>query len=586
MAELQMKEQTGKFRFTFNGNIITELGEESISNSNIAIAELIKNAYDANSEQVSFEFVNLGKHNTTIRIVDGGVGMGLTDIKDKFMDIGSPHKKDIVKTPEYNRVSVGAKGIGRFASHSLGNKLLLKTAVKGEKTGYELKFDWKLFDKHIKATDVDVPMITFNKKNSERGTTLEILDLKESWNDNTKLKQLLKDLKLLVCPIDPPRKFKIKNNIPTDDLRLPDIKKKFFDLAAYEFRVKLTKKKELHYEFYKLGKLKKNGKQTLARNLTCGDAEFRLFSYYKVPAIWKQNTGKEIDKTSMDYIKSVLGEYSGIKLYRDHFRVKPYGDVGADWIGLDVWSRNQTDVPGNPQVLGIVSISKEQNPKIEDTTTREGVINNTEYYDLVEFVTTSIREFTILKNTMEPGRKKGKRKKKQPKTIKVEKAKSGASPATKQPFLIDVKGSYPSSNYDPIVFEANECNERNYPNAAFWLSRKIIENLVTHILSKKYPSPPDLWYDHKKQRVLNLSQLIDNLHDNRNDFTAPGLKHQIEIFKSDVTPMRKAVNCIIHNNYDFLTDRADLKKYKINKIVQNLIDIYSKTIAMKKVTKP
>ncbi|MBU2458690.1 MAG: ATP-binding protein, partial [Planctomycetes bacterium] len=78
MAELQMKEQTGKFRFTFNGNIITELGEESISNSNIAIAELIKNAYDANSEQVSFEFVNLGKHNTTIRIVDGGVGMGLT----------------------------------------------------------------------------------------------------------------------------------------------------------------------------------------------------------------------------------------------------------------------------------------------------------------------------------------------------------------------------------------------------------------------------------------------------------------------------------------------------------------------------
>ena len=52
MAKLQNKKETGTFRFTFNGNIITELGEESISNSNIAVAELIKNAYDANSEKV------------------------------------------------------------------------------------------------------------------------------------------------------------------------------------------------------------------------------------------------------------------------------------------------------------------------------------------------------------------------------------------------------------------------------------------------------------------------------------------------------------------------------------------------------
>ena len=577
MTELQNKEKAGTFRFTFNGNIITELGEESISKSNIAVAELIKNAYDADSPKVSFEFVNFGKHNTTIRIVDEGIGMGLTDIKDKFMDVGSPHKKNIVKTPEYNRVPVGAKGIGRFASHSLGNKLFLKTAVKGEKTGHELEFDWKLFDQSNKATDIDIPMSPFNKKTSGRGTTLEISDLKESWNDNVKLKELLKDLKLLVCPIDPPRKFKIKNNIPTDDFKVPDIKKKFFDAAAYAFKVNLTKQKELHYEFYKLGKKKKSGNGTLDKNLTCGDAEFQLFFYYRMPSIWKQNTGKVIDKTNMDYIKSVLDEYNGIKLYRDHFRVKPYGDGGADWIGLDAWNRNQSDVPGNPQVFGIVSISKEQNPKIEDTTSREGVINNTAYYDLVKFVTTSIKEFTILKNTMEPGRKKGKKKKKQSKTIKVEKAKTGDSPSTRQPLLIDVTGNYPSSNYTPIVFEANECNEGNYPNAAFWLSRKIIENLVTHILIKKYPSQPDLWYDRARTRVLNLSQLIDNLYDNRNDFTAPGLKGRIETFKSDVTSMRKAVNRTIHNNYDYLTDRTDLKKYKINKIVQNLIDIYSKT---------
>jgi len=576
MAESKKIGQAGTFRFTFNGNIISELGEESISNPNIAIAELIKNAYDANSTQVSFEFVNLGKHNTSIRISDDGTGMELTDIKDKFMDIGSPHKKSIIKTQKYDRIPVGAKGIGRFASHSLGNKLVLHTSFEGEKIGHELEFNWKRFNPSVKATDVDIPMIKFKKKNSEHGTSLEIRDLKENWYDNTKLKLLLRDLKLLVCPTDFVKKFKIKNNIPTDDFSLPKIKKEFFGKAAYSFNVKLSKKKEVRYEFCKLGKLKKSGKETLGRNLTCGDAEFELFFYYKVPSIWKQNTGKEIDKTSMDYIKTVLSEYSGIKLYRDHFRVKPYGDVGADWIGLDVWSRNQSDVPGNPQVLGIISISKNTNPKIEDTTNREGVIANTEYFDLVEFVTTAIREFTDLKNLEEPNRLKGKRKKKHPKTIKVEKAKIGTGPTIKQPLLVEIIGNFPSTHYQQIVYEANECNERNYPNAAFWLSRKIVENLVTHILEKKYPSQASLWYDPTKQRTLNFSQLIENLHNNRKDFTKPGVKKQIEIFNGDVAQMRKAVNSTVHNNYDYLTDRTDLKKYKIKKIVQTLVDIYAK----------
>lgn len=572
------KERVSDFRFTFNGNMIAELGEESISNPNVAIAELIKNAYDADSTQVTLDFLDLEKHNTTVRISDDGVGMGLSDIKDRFMDIGSPHKKTVTKTPEQKRVPVGAKGIGRFASHSLGNRLQLTTSVKGEKTGYELDFDWKRFTSGIKATDIDIPTFKFSKKTSARGTTLEIRELKGSWNDNEKLKPLLKDLQLLVSPIDPPKKFRVKQNISSKETSVAKIKKEFFDKAAYSFKVKLTKKKELAYEFYKLGKLVKKDKEILGESLSCGDAEFQLFFYYKTSNSWKENTGKEIVKKDLDYIRSVLVEYGGIKLYRDHFRVKPYGDASADWIGLDKWSRDASDIPGNTNVLGIVTITKEKNPKIEDTTTREGVINNTEYYDLEKFVTTSIREFAVLKNSQEPGRAKGRGRKAKPKTIKVEKPKAGnGSPTAKQPLLVNVTGSFPSSHYTQIVHEANECNEKNYPNAAFWLCRKIIENLVTQILAKKYPSRSDLWYDPTKSRVLGLAQLIENLHTNRKDFTAPNVKHQIEVFNTDVGTFRKAVNSTVHNNHDYLTDRSDLKKYKINKIIQLLVDVHTKT---------
>lgn len=572
------REQVDDLRFTFNGNLIAELGEESISNPNVAIAELIKNAYDADSTQVSLEFLDLNKHNTSIRLSDDGIGMGVTDVKNKFMDIGSPHKKGMGRTAEQHRVPVGAKGIGRFASHSLGNKLLLTTSVKGEKAGHQLEFEWKRFNSGIKADDINIPMFKFDKKSSARGTALEIQELKESWNDNEKLRPLAKDLQLLVSPIDPPKKFRIKHNLPDDDLGLPKIKKSFFDKAAYSFRVKLVKKKELRYEFYKLGKLEAKGTKTLTKNLSCGDAEFELHFYYKVPHIWKQNTGKDISKEDLDYIKAVLGEFGGIKLYRDHFRVKPYGDTGVDWIGLDSWNRNSTDVPGNPQVLGIVSITKEKNPGIEDTTTREGVINNAAYYDLVEFVTTSIREFVVFKNAEEPGRKP-RRKNAQSKTIKPEKPKAAVNGSTtaKQPPLIDIKGSFPSAHYDPIVYEANECSDKNYPNAAFWLCRKIVENLVSHILQKKYPSNPALWYDTTKSRVLNLSQLIENLYQNRKDFTAPGVTQMIVVFNTDVATMRKAVNATVHNNHDYLTDRDDLKKYKIKKIIQTLVDIHAKT---------
>lgn len=571
------KREAGNYRFTFNGNLIAELGEESISDPNIAIAELIKNSYDADGTQVLLEFLNLNKHNAAIRVSDDGRGMSLTDIKDRFMDVGSPHKKNIARTQEQGRVPVGAKGIGRFASHSLGNRLVLTTNVREEKVGHELEFDWSRFMSTVKATDVDVPMVEFDKKSTARGTILEIHDLKDSWNDNAKLKPLLRDIQLIVSPLNPPKKFKIKNDIPTNGIDLPKLKRRFFDLAAYSFKARLVKKKELRYEFYKLGKKLKKDTSMLNRGLSCGDAEFELFFYYKVPHVWKENTSKEIKKDDLNYIRSILTEYGGIKLYRDHFRVKPYGDVGRDWIGLDTWSRNQSDIPGNPQIVGIVSITKEGNPKIEDTTSREGVINNTEYYDLVEFITTAVSEFVFLRNEQEKGRVKARRKKSQPKVIRVQKPKAingGVSP--KQPPLIEAQGKFPSPHYNQIIYEANECNERDYPNAAFWLSRKVIENLVTHILAKKYPSQADLWYDPAKARTLGLSQLIENLHNSKNDFTAPGAKHQIEVFSADVAPMRKAVNSTVHNNYDYLTGRSDLKKYKINKITQILVDIYEK----------
>lgn len=579
--DIKKTEEIGPSRFTFNGNIIKELGEESISNPYIAVAELIKNSYDADSKVVEINFLNIDKHNPKITIADDGLGMDSSEIKDKWMDIGSPHKKSMGRTKENNRIPVGAKGIGRFASQCLGKTTKLITASKNEHFGYRLLFDWNQFKPGNKATDVDNNTQRFKKKLSTRGTTLVIENLNHNWNDSERMRDLLKDIFLLTSPVNGPKNFKIKQNISSKCPDLKKLQKKFLDKHAYCLKVKLSQNKKIDFEFYKGGIIRKKGKKELKENLRCGDTSFELYFYYRSQTAWKRWLKKEISKRDLNEIKNMLDIYGGIKLYRDHFRVKPYGDKNADWIGIDKWSRDVSMVPGNPQIFGVVNISKETNPKIQDTTTREGVFTTPEYFDLVRFVTTCISLFVDMRSEVESEKAKARKgKTSRKKTVKKEEKIEIKEPKVEEPPVIpedipfiDIKGDFPNSHYNQLVHEANECERNNYPNASFWMCRKITENLVFHILEKKFSDKVDLWYDTKNKRNHSFSKLIDNLYQNR-DFFKPNVKDYIEQFKIDVGKFKKDVDAAIHKNYVYLSDKSELKQYKINKVIQILIEIY------------
>jgi hypothetical protein len=569
--EVKNAEDLNGARFTFNGNIIAEIGEESISNPTIAIAELIKNSYDADAKKVDINFINLGKSNAKIVIQDDGVGMDDSQIRDRWMDIGSPHKRDLEETPENHRIPVGAKGIGRFASHCLGRKLKLITASKNERIGHRLTFDWDKYSPNVKATDIDNQMQKFKKKLSTRGTTLVIENLKYDWNENQKIKGLLTDLYLLPSPIEPPKNFKIKEHIDGNITGIPKLTSEFLDKAGYHLHVELIHKKEAKIRFFKNAKEVKTDTVTLDAELSCGDITFDLYFYYKMASKWEQYIRKTLTAGEVKEIGEMLNYYGGIKLYRDRFRVKPYGDRDADWIGLDKWSRdNPSIIPGNTQVIGIVSISKECNPKIEDTTSREGVINRKEFFDLVSFVTTSIKIFIDLRSGEEGTKAKAKRKKK----FKVVRPKVQEAPvAVQETQFIDVNGTFPTNHYNQLVNEANESELRNCPNAAFWLSRKMVENLIFDILAKKYRNQVDLWYDRNKHRNHSLSMLIDNMYLRKDDFN-PDATQYIEQFKNDVGKFKKDVDAAVHKNFFYLNDKKELKPYKVSKLIQLLLQIY------------
>jgi signal transduction histidine kinase len=101
--------------------------------------------------------------------------------------------------------------------------------------------------------------------------------------------------------------------------------------------------------------------------------------------------------------KRWLKSSGGIRLYRDNFRVRPYGEPDTttyDWLLLgDRTARNPAQasrrgwrVPPS-QVAGTLHISKELNPHLADQSSREGIMNERALNAFREIVIVLIREF-------------------------------------------------------------------------------------------------------------------------------------------------------------------------------------------------
>lgn len=535
---------------------------------------MIKNSYDARATRVDVSLENIQSKTASISIKDNGTGMSATDLENKWLNIATPNKS-LLSLKKGERVQVGEKGIGRLSSESLGDLTVLETMARNETVGYRIEFDWRKYqDQNALLNEIQNPGVIFKKRKNETGTTLTISNLRHDWNDVESQKSLLKDILLLHPPNEKPAEFSvIPSGFSSADIK--PIDKKFFKLAAYSLKVELIAGKILKYRAYCLGGQKKTDKLELATKLTCGDASFDMYYYYRTAGAYKTNIGVDVATDKVRAANEILDDYSGIKIYRDAFRVKPYGENGEDWLGLDVKFQDNTMYPRNTNVFGFVRIGKSSNPSILDTTTREGIVLNKEFQDLMRFIDTAIRQIFIdFRSGIESHKKKA--RKSQPKTTKKKTVAVAPKPQPTQPQdkLLKNFGNYPQHFYLQLEQEINDCYEKNFPNAAFFLSRKLIENLIFNILEKRYPSDIHLWYNTATNGHLKLSQLIKNLFDNRSEFK-PNAQSYIEKFNIDVGSFRKEANSKAHNIFEYLSDKSEIRKFKIPDLVQLLLNIYN-----------
>lgn len=106
--------------FTVDSALLRELGERLVGRQYIALAELIKNSYDADATKVIVKF-----EEERIEITDNGHGMRFEDFQSKWMRVGSPHKQKQARSPGFGRSLTGSKGIGRLATQFLADELFM-----------------------------------------------------------------------------------------------------------------------------------------------------------------------------------------------------------------------------------------------------------------------------------------------------------------------------------------------------------------------------------------------------------------------------------------------------------------------------
>jgi len=387
-------------------------GDELISSPVVAVIELVKNAYDADATRVLVRFrppfASAG--GGSIELIDNGHGMSIETIEQTWMEPATLHRKRNPKSETLGRRVLGEKGIGRFATSRLADELEVVTRRPADELETHVSFDWSAFDDEDSYLDEvtasfweeepavfvaggDVDLLWPDEqppRGRRRGTLLRMERLRQGWMDD-ELNQLRVGLARLISPFDydatEKTGFKILLDVPAHD----------------RFTGPVEPPELLQHPPYLLsGKVAADGSYRLSVHLPNQPRSERAEGTFTLPGgrppacgpfeielrVWDRDRDSmkslAVERgATVRAVREDLDEAAGINVYRDRFRVLPYGEPRNDWLRLDLRRvQNPTMRLSNNQIVGYVLIGADKNPDLRDQSNREGLIENQAYEDL------------------------------------------------------------------------------------------------------------------------------------------------------------------------------------------------------------
>lgn len=391
--------RTAILPFKPRARLLLLLGDQLIRDPGIAVFELVKNAYDADSPNVKIIMSNItDPERAKILVEDHGSGMDFKTVTDAWLEPGTDYRQQQqtrrVRTPKYERLPLGEKGVGRFAAHKLGRDISLVTRKRGNPE-VVVEIDWDVFSQRRYLADVPIKVKERDPehfKGTRAGTWIEVRRLRDSWNREM-IRELARHVNSICSPFQEIGGFKADLIVPEHSKWLEGLltADKVLEYALFEAHCRMVRDGlTYNYKFRPLPgmrhvqrrvirgvalKLQHLDRKSLdLSNHSIGPAQFDLFIFDREPRIL------ELGVTDKKGLKEFLDNAGGIRVYRDGIRVYDYGEPSNDWLGLGT---RRVNIPArrisNNIVLGAVSLELEKSKDLVEKTNREGFVENEAY---------------------------------------------------------------------------------------------------------------------------------------------------------------------------------------------------------------
>jgi signal transduction histidine kinase/anti-sigma regulatory factor (Ser/Thr protein kinase) len=398
-----------KVHFRTNALLKSIIGKDLITDDNIAVLELVKNAFDAGSKKVDIIFSNILKNDDSENIImpsskssrliikDEGIGMSEFDITEKWLNIAYSEKKE--KKEEFGRVLAGNKGVGRFSCDKLGRFLTIYSKKKGQDYN-KLFIDWKVFEKEGEI-NFNIQDVAFEIENLDEntfvslsgyskfdsGTILEIACLREYWH-STKILSLKRQLERLINPNQAFKKSEFGIEIFAPEFLQHDNEQEAYNKINDEVKNKIFEKLDFRTSSI-IATIDSKGEFITTTLQDRGNEIFILkernsFSQLAniTITVFYLNTYAKAYFTKQTGIKSV--DFGSIFLFINGFRIPPYGDIGDDWLGMEIRKgQGHSRYLGTREVVGRIEINND-NEKFKIISNRSGVVNNIAFEQLTK----------------------------------------------------------------------------------------------------------------------------------------------------------------------------------------------------------
>lgn len=401
--------------FKVSSELKNILGRDLITNSNIAVLELVKNSYDAHATEVKISFFD-----DTLIISDNGKGMSEEDVLNKWLFVAYSAKSDGTEDKDYRntikRKYAGAKGIGRLSCDRLGRFLTLTTKSDNDIHVIELCIDWNDFELNSKDEFNQIPVkhsVTSSSSYFPEGTTgtiLKFTGLHDKW-DVAAILRLKKSLEKLINPFSGADEFKIIFDVPSeignDEVKREEcaqLKAKWDELTPYKQRETIDKERSiingpltnsiaetLNLKTTRIDSIIK-GNQILTKLSDRGITIYEIEEYDKYPLLEDVSISLFYLNQQAKYNFSILMgtapvNYGSVFLFRNGFRIMPYGEFGDDSWGLDQRvQQGYNRVLGTRQILGRVDVETEDKEAFKEVSSRDGgMINTPSFQQLLKY---------------------------------------------------------------------------------------------------------------------------------------------------------------------------------------------------------